>query len=71
MNESEALRLAAECAYLSPYEQIMQYMGNCEKHNIIFVEIDPNKPEGCPICAGRVTDNGDGTVTIRLKDEQA
>jgi rRNA maturation endonuclease Nob1 len=55
MDESEALRLAAECAYFSPFEQIMQYMGNCEIHEVIFVEVDPTKPQGCPICSGRIT----------------
>lgn len=63
----EAMRLAAECVYFSPFEQAMQHMGQCEKHNIVFVEINPSKPEGCPICAGRVTDNEDGTVTLNVE----
>jgi len=54
MDESEALRLAAECAFLSPMEQIMQHMGQCEVHNVLYVEINPSKPEGCPICNGRI-----------------
>lgn len=67
MTVSEALRLAAECAYLSPMEQIMQHMGQCEVHNILYVEINPAKPKGCPICAGYVKDNGDGTMNIDVK----
>jgi hypothetical protein len=63
---SEALRLAAECTFLSPFEQALQHMGQCDEHNILYVIINPSKPNGCPHCEGRITDNGDGTVTYNV-----
>jgi hypothetical protein len=30
---------------------IWGHMGECEIHNIVYVEVDPTNLEGCPICA--------------------
>lgn len=32
---------------------VFAHMGTCKKHNIVYVEIDPTKPEGCPKCSPR------------------
>lgn len=49
---SEALdkemRLIAECIYLSPFEAAMQYVGQCEIHDILYIEVDPTNKKGCP-----------------------
>lgn len=51
---SEALdkemRLIAECIYLSPFEAAMQYVGQCEIHDILYIEVDPTNKKGCPRC---------------------
>lgn len=46
----EAMRLAAECTFLSPLEAAMQHMGQCDIHEVLYIEIDPTNRKGCPLC---------------------
>lgn len=54
-----ALRIADECLFLSPFEAAMQHMGQCEIHELLYVEVDPTDKKGCPRCNEQ--DKGSGS----------
>ncbi len=37
-------------AFLHEFGMAMRHLGQCEIHEILYVEVDPTKPKGCPKC---------------------